>query len=242
MTPARGADGEPRGSRRSPQVSVSGTRSRALAGGCGHGRVLRWVRPGGRADAVTPPGKVCVPRTATHRVDDQPCTNPPQTGPHVSRPRRPAERSEPATAPEGVQRRDHGRSRPPAMGRRRPICRAARDRARHLLGRSADVEGAAWGEGQRLLAEGPRTGARSTRRRKALHRSARHQGPDAGAKAALVDDPDSPFFTIDHFRNSNAVLVQQSRLGELTVAELREILTEAWLSVAPRRLAKEHFG
>lgn len=66
--------------------------------------------------------------------------------------------------------------------------------------------------------------------------------PDAGAKAALVDDPDSPFFTIDHFRNSNAVLVQQSRLGELTVAELREILTEAWLSVAPRRLAKEHFG
>ena len=66
--------------------------------------------------------------------------------------------------------------------------------------------------------------------------------PDAGAKAALVEDPGSPFFTIDHFRNYNAVLVQQSRLDELTVAELREILTEAWLTVAPRRLAKEHFG
>ncbi len=65
---------------------------------------------------------------------------------------------------------------------------------------------------------------------------------DPGAKAALVEDPDSPFFTIDHFRNYNAVLVQQSRLGELTVAELREILTEAWLTVAPKRLAKEHFG
>lgn len=66
--------------------------------------------------------------------------------------------------------------------------------------------------------------------------------PDAGAKAALVDDPDSPFFTIDHFRNYNAVLVQQSRLGELSVAELREVLTEAWLTVAPKRLAKEHFS
>lgn len=65
--------------------------------------------------------------------------------------------------------------------------------------------------------------------------------PDAGAKAALVDDPDSPFFTIDHFRRYNAVLVQQSRLGELSVGELREILTEAWLTVAPKRLAKEHF-
>src|SRR5690606_29791675 len=62
--------------------------------------------------------------------------------------------------------------------------------------------------------------------------------PDAGAKAALVDDPDTPFFTIDHFRNYNAVLVEQSRLGELTVTELREVLTEAWLTVAPKRLAR----
>lgn len=66
--------------------------------------------------------------------------------------------------------------------------------------------------------------------------------PDPGSKAALVEDPRIPFFTIDHFRNYNAVLVQQSRLSELTVGELREVLTEAWLTVAPRRLAKEHFG
>jgi len=66
--------------------------------------------------------------------------------------------------------------------------------------------------------------------------------PDPGAKAALVDDPSTPFFTIPHFRNYNGVLVRQSRLGELTVGELREVLTEAWLTVAPRRLAKEHFG
>lgn len=65
---------------------------------------------------------------------------------------------------------------------------------------------------------------------------------DEGAKAALVGDPATPFFTIEHFRSYNAVLVQQSRLCELTVAELREVLAEAWLAVAPRRLAKEHFG
>ena len=35
-----------------------------------------------------------------------------------------------------------------------------------------------------------------------------------GDKQALVDG-DGPFFTIDHFNGFNAVLVQQSRLGEL---------------------------
>ena len=66
--------------------------------------------------------------------------------------------------------------------------------------------------------------------------------PDPGAKAALVEDPSTPFFTIPHFRSYNAVLVRRSRLGELTVGELREVLTVAWLTVAPKRLAKEHFG
>lgn len=62
--------------------------------------------------------------------------------------------------------------------------------------------------------------------------------PDAGAKQALVDDA-GPFFTVDHFNGYNAVLVQQSRLGEISVDELREVITEAWLTVAPKRLAKE---
>jgi hypothetical protein len=65
--------------------------------------------------------------------------------------------------------------------------------------------------------------------------------PDAGAKAALVDDPDSPFFTIDHFRNYNAVLVQQSRLGELDLDELREVITDAWATKAPKRIAAAYF-
>jgi hypothetical protein len=56
-------------------------------------------------------------------------------------------------------------------------------------------------------------------------------------KAALVEAA-GPFFTIDHFRSYNAVLVQQSRIGELDVDELREVLTDAWLAVAPRSLAR----
>jgi hypothetical protein len=60
---------------------------------------------------------------------------------------------------------------------------------------------------------------------------------DAHDKAALVE-ADGPFFTIDHFRNYNAVLVRTSRLGELDVDELREVLTDAWLAVAPTSLAK----
>lgn len=62
---------------------------------------------------------------------------------------------------------------------------------------------------------------------------------DAADKAALVEGG-GPWFTIPHFERSNAVLVQQSRLGEVAVDELREVITDAWLSVAPRRLAREH--
>ena len=61
---------------------------------------------------------------------------------------------------------------------------------------------------------------------------------DAADKAALVE-ADGPFFTIDHFRSYNAVLVRTSRLGELDVDELREVLTDAWLAVAPKRLTKQ---
>lgn len=60
------------------------------------------------------------------------------------------------------------------------------------------------------------------------------------AKLALVEDPSLPFFTIDHFRRTNAVLVRQSRLGELSVGELEEILLEAWALRAPRRLVRRH--
>lgn len=64
----------------------------------------------------------------------------------------------------------------------------------------------------------------------------------SGEKAALVDDAASPFFTIDHLHRSNAVLVQQSRLGEISLDELREVITDAWAARAPTRLVKEYFA
>lgn len=65
--------------------------------------------------------------------------------------------------------------------------------------------------------------------------------PTAADKQALVEDASTPFFTIDHFRSFNAVLVQQSRLGEISRDELAEVITEAWAHRAPKRLVKELF-
>jgi hypothetical protein len=66
--------------------------------------------------------------------------------------------------------------------------------------------------------------------------------PTEVEKHALVEDPATPFFTIDHFNGYSAVLVQQSRLGELGRDELAEILTDAWAAKAPKRLVREHLG
>jgi hypothetical protein len=61
---------------------------------------------------------------------------------------------------------------------------------------------------------------------------------DQADKQALVEG-DGPFFTIDHFQGFNAVLVQLSRLGEITRDELAEVITDAWLALAPKRLVRE---
>ena len=66
--------------------------------------------------------------------------------------------------------------------------------------------------------------------------------PTAVEKNALVEDGATPFFTVPHFNGYNAVLVQQSRLGELDLDELAEIITDAWATRAPKKLVKEHFG
>lgn len=57
-------------------------------------------------------------------------------------------------------------------------------------------------------------------------------------KLALTQDPDSPFFTTDHFNGHLSVLVRASRLGEVSVAELRELIQDAWLSRASKRRAE----
>ena len=51
-------------------------------------------------------------------------------------------------------------------------------------------------------------------------------------KQALVQDPASPFFTTPHFDGHPSVLVRASRIGELTVQELAEVVQDAWLSRA----------
>ncbi|MDZ4265157.1 MAG: MmcQ/YjbR family DNA-binding protein [Mycobacterium sp.] len=57
-------------------------------------------------------------------------------------------------------------------------------------------------------------------------------------KLALVQDPGSPFFTTAHFDGHLSVLVRASRLGEIGVAELRELIQDAWLSRASKRRAE----
>jgi hypothetical protein len=60
--------------------------------------------------------------------------------------------------------------------------------------------------------------------------------PDLGAKQALLDDDPTVYFTTPHFDGYPAVLV---RLPEIDPVELGEVLAEAWLTQAPKRLAKE---
>ena len=59
--------------------------------------------------------------------------------------------------------------------------------------------------------------------------------PSESDKQALVQDEASPFFTTSHFDGHPSVLLRASRIGELTVEELTELVQDAWLSQASRR-------
>jgi len=56
------------------------------------------------------------------------------------------------------------------------------------------------------------------------------------AKEAMVADPSGVFFTTPHFDGYPAVLV---RLDAIAPADLEEVVVEAWLARAPKRLAQE---
>src|SRR5271154_3896717 len=58
-----------------------------------------------------------------------------------------------------------------------------------------------------------------------------------GAKEALLADDPEVFLTTPHFDGYPAVLV---RLERITLEELDELIVEAWISRAPRRIA-EHY-
>jgi hypothetical protein len=55
-----------------------------------------------------------------------------------------------------------------------------------------------------------------------------------GAKEALLADDARVYFTTSHFTGYAAVLV---RLDRISVEDLDEVVTEAWLARAPKRLA-----
>jgi len=58
-------------------------------------------------------------------------------------------------------------------------------------------------------------------------------------KGALVADEATPFFTTPHFRGHLSVLLRHSRVGELSREELAEVIYDAWLARAPKRLARQ---
>ena len=57
---------------------------------------------------------------------------------------------------------------------------------------------------------------------------------DEGAKQALIEESPTIYFTTAHFDGYPAVLV---RLDAIDVTELEELVTEAWLAKAPKRVA-----
>ncbi|MGI8800092.1 MAG: MmcQ/YjbR family DNA-binding protein [Pseudonocardia sp.] len=61
--------------------------------------------------------------------------------------------------------------------------------------------------------------------------------PDLGAKEALLADDADVYFTTPHFDGYRAILVRLERASE---ADLQELLVEAWLARAPKRLAKQY--
>jgi len=63
--------------------------------------------------------------------------------------------------------------------------------------------------------------------------------PDEAAKQALVQDESTPYFTTAHFDGHPSVLLRASRLAEIDVEELTELVQEAWLAQASRRRGEQ---
>jgi hypothetical protein len=62
---------------------------------------------------------------------------------------------------------------------------------------------------------------------------------DEAEKQALIQDESTPFFSTTHFDGHPSVLVRASRLAELSLAELQEIVQDAWLARASRHRAEQ---
>ena len=62
---------------------------------------------------------------------------------------------------------------------------------------------------------------------------------DEGVKFALIAEEPDLYFTTPHFDGYPAVLVKLAEIDELG---LREVIVEAWLTQAPKRLVQEFLG
>jgi hypothetical protein len=60
-----------------------------------------------------------------------------------------------------------------------------------------------------------------------------------GAKQALLADEPDVYFTTSHFDGNASILARLERIGE---QELEELVTEAWLVRAPKRLAERYLA
>jgi hypothetical protein len=59
------------------------------------------------------------------------------------------------------------------------------------------------------------------------------------AKEALLGDDPRVFFTTPHFDNYAAILI---RLDRISARDLDEVIVEAWLARAPKKLAEAYAG
>jgi hypothetical protein len=116
------------------------------------------------------------------------------------------------------------------------------DVARIALGLPETTEELAWGNRHWKVRGKGFVWERPLRKsdRKALGDAA-PEGPILGArvehlvaKEALLADPSGVFFTIPHFDGFAAVLVLLDRIG---LDDLDEVIVEAWLCRAPKKLA-----
>ncbi len=57
-------------------------------------------------------------------------------------------------------------------------------------------------------------------------------------KQALVQDTGTPYFSTPHFDGHPSVLLRASRIGEIDLDELTELVQDAWLAQASRRRAE----
>ncbi len=62
--------------------------------------------------------------------------------------------------------------------------------------------------------------------------------PELELKEVLLEDGRGIFFTTPHFRGYPAVLLRIPSLPDLRREELSDLVEDAWLSRAPRRVAK----